>query len=83
MGQVTAALSEYLSAVQDTENTVKLELQALSDVLVRSNDLPVIAQVNKTSESEIMGGGGGVGGASKSQQHIDLNKIEVNNFSLA
>lgn len=43
--QVSAALSGYLTAVQDTEDTVKLELQMLSDSLVQSNDLPVIAQV--------------------------------------
>lgn len=43
--QVSAALSGYLTAVQDTEDTVKLELQRLSDSLVQSNDLPVITQV--------------------------------------
>lgn len=43
--QVAAAMSAYLSCVQDTESTVKLELQALSDSLVSNNDLPVIAQV--------------------------------------
>ena len=43
--QVSAALSGYLTAVQDTEDAVKRELQMLSDSLVQSNDLPVIAQV--------------------------------------
>lgn len=42
---MSAALSGYLSAVEKTENTVLLELQALSDSLVTNNDLPVIAQV--------------------------------------
>lgn len=43
--QVSEALSGYLTEVQETEGTVKLELQALSDSLVQNNDLPVIAQV--------------------------------------
>ena len=44
--KVSEALSVYLTAVQETESTVKLELQALSDVLVQGNDLPVIAQAS-------------------------------------
>lgn len=43
--QVSAALAGYLAAVEETEATVRLELQALSDLLVANNDLPVIAQV--------------------------------------
>lgn len=43
--QVSAALAGYLAAVEETETTVRLELQALSDLLVANNDLPVIAQV--------------------------------------
>lgn len=43
---MSAALAGYLAAVEETETTVRLELQALSDLLVANNDLPVIAQVN-------------------------------------
>lgn len=45
-GQVSAALAGYLAAVEETETTVRLELQELSDMLVANNDLPVIAQVD-------------------------------------
>lgn len=44
--QVSAALAGYLAAVEETETTVRLELQALSNMLVANNDLPVIAQVH-------------------------------------
>ncbi|CAM9612949.1 unnamed protein product, partial [Scytosiphon promiscuus] len=42
--RVSAALSGYLTAVEETETAVRLELQALSDSLVQNNDLPVITQ---------------------------------------